>query len=126
MVSYTRGMELEIDYADTAPGLSENERAAGVKRVIQMVLGVILIAAGIAMIFIPGPGIATLLVGLNLIKPDNALARWVRRKTPGVPDDGPIPRRHYVIGIGFLAISTTVSVVYGAEMANWLRDLTGI
>lgn len=126
MVSYTEGMELEIDYADTAPGISENERAGGAKRVIQVALGVILIAAGIAMMFIPGPGIATLLVGLNLIKPDNALARWVRRKTPGVPDEGPIPKRHYVIGVGFLVISSTVGVIYGPEMADWLRDLTGI
>ncbi len=119
-------MDLEIDYADTAPGISENERAAGAKRLIQVVLGVILIAAGISMMFIPGPGIATLLVGLNLIKPDNALARWIRQKTPGVPNEGPIPRRHYVVGVGFLVVSSTLGVIYGQEAANWLRDLTGI
>jgi hypothetical protein len=119
-------MDLQIDYADTAPGVSENETARGTKRMIQVVLGVVLIAAGFAMIFIPGPGIATLLVGLNLIKPDNALARWIRRKTPGVPNEGPIPRRHYVVGVGFLVVSSTVGVIYGQEAANWLRDLTGI
>jgi hypothetical protein len=119
-------MELQIDYADTAPGVSKNENVRGTKRVIQVVLGAILIAAGFAMIFIPGPGIATLLVGLNLIKPDNALARWVRRKAPGVPNEGPIPRRHYVIGVGFLVISSTLSFIYGQELAIWLRDFTGI
>ena len=119
-------MELEVDYADVVPGISGNEPARGTKRVIQLLLGVILVAAGIAMVFIPGPGIATLLVGLNLIKPDNALARWVRRKTPGVPNEGPIPRRHYVIGVGFLVISSTLSVIYGQDAANWLRDFTGI
>lgn len=119
-------MDLQIDYADTAPGVAEKATARGTKRMIQVVLGVVLIGAGFAMIFIPGPGIATLLVGLNLIKPDNALARWVRRKAPGVPNEGPIPRRHYVIGVGFLVISSSLSIIYGQEAATWLRDFTGI
>lgn len=119
-------MDIEVDYSDVKPGLSDNERAVGLKRIAQVGLGVILCAAGLAMIFIPGPGVATMLVGLNLIKPNNAIARWVRKKTPGVPDEGPIPLRHYIIGIVFLVIGSTVGIIYGDDILNWLRDLTGI
>jgi len=79
---------------------------------------------------IPGPGLIMIVAGLNLIKPNNRLYRWLRRKTPALPDEGPIPRRTLVIGVVFaavlIAISTTISILYGSRITGWLTDAIGI
>lgn len=114
---------MELDYEDLQPGISPNEDVHGVKRIVNIVLGVILVIAGIAMIFVPGPGIVTIVVGLNLIKPDNALVRYIRARTPGIPEDGPIPRSTLVLGVLTLLVTTTVSILWGADIINWVKDL---
>ncbi len=118
--------ELVEDLSD----VSEVKSRGRLFRLGQIVLGVILILAGIAMSFLPGPGVVTILAGLTLIKPDNWLYRWLRRRTPGIPDEGPIPRRTLVIGIitavVLVAMSTTISVLYGSRIVGWVTDTLGI
>jgi len=98
----------------------------------QITLGVLLVLAGIVMSGpgIPGPGLIVIVAGLNLIKPDNRLYRWLRKKTPGLPDEGPIPRRTIIIGAVFavvlIAASTTFSILYGEQAMGWATDLLGI
>jgi hypothetical protein len=117
---------IEVDYADIGPGVSPRERVVGTKRLIQIVLGVLLVVVGIPMIPLAGPGWAVVLVGLNLIKPDNGLVRWLRRKLPVVPEQGPIPKRYYVIGAVLLILSSILSWLYGADVMNWIRDTVGV
>ena len=117
---------IEADYSDLQPGIQPGEKAAGSKRILQIILGVLLIVVGIPMIPLAGPGWAVVLVGLNLIKPDNALVRWLRRKLPVVPDEGPIPKRYYVIGAVLLIASSVISLLYGSQMFSWFKDIVGI
>ncbi len=117
---------IEVDYADLSPGLSEREQRASKNRLLQIILGIFLIAVGIPMIPLAGPGWAVILVGLNMVWPDNPLVPWLRRRLPVVPDEGPIPRRYFVIGGLLMAVGIVASLVYGDAVTSWFRDLTGI
>lgn len=117
---------IEVDYADLSPGLSEREKEASKNRPLQIILGLFLIAVGIPMVPLTGPGWAVILVGLNMVWPDNPVVPWLRRKLPVVPDEGPIPKRYYVIGGILMVIGLVASVLYGEEVTRWLRDVTGI
>lgn len=113
---------MPMDYHDLEPGLNEYESVRGPKRLLHIILGVVLVFAGIGMIFVPGPGIVTILVGLNLIKPDNRLFRYIRARTPGIPDDGPIPRKTIVIGVVTMVSMTALSILLGPAALEWAKD----
>lgn len=117
---------MDLDYSDLAPGVQPGEDPTGFKQVARIALGVILVIAGIGMLILPGQGILTIIVGLNLIKPDNALVRWIRARTPGIPEDGPIPKSAIAIGIVLFIALGVVSFLYGSDIVDWARDLTGI
>ena len=51
-----------------------------VRRLFNIVFGSFLIFIGVLMIFIPGPGIAAILAGLNLVKPDNRISQYIRAR----------------------------------------------
>lgn len=125
-VAPTLTVIMDIEYDDLEPGVSPDERQRGVRRIAQIVIGVLLVAAGIVMLVIPGPGIVTILVGLNLIRPDNALVRYIRRRVPGIPEDGTVPMRFVVVGAVFLVGGTVIGVLYGADLTNWALELVGI
>ena len=117
---------MDIDYDDLDPGVSPGERQRGPKRIAQIVIGVLLVVAGVVMLVIPGPGLVAIMVGLNLIKPDNAAVRWMRRKIPGIPEDGEVPKRYIVVGAVFLIGGTALGILYGAAVTDWLLDLAGL
>ncbi len=117
---------MELNYDDLEAGISESEQASGLKRGIQIGSGLLLIAAGIAMLVLPGPGLVAIMVGLNLIKPDNAIVRWMRRKIPGIPEEGAVPKKYLALGAGFLIAGTVVGLLYGPAITQWIRDLVGI
>lgn len=117
---------VEADYSDLSPGLSEREQQASRNRPLQIILGLFLIAVGIPMIPLAGPGWAVILVGLNMVWPDNPVVPWLRKRLPVVPDEGPIPRRYYVIGGVLMAVGVVASLLYGDDVSRWFRDTTGI
>jgi hypothetical protein len=51
-----------------------------IRRLFNIVFGSFLIFIGVLMIFIPGPGIAAILAGLNLVKPDNKISQYIRAR----------------------------------------------
>lgn len=53
---------MSIEYEDLQPGISENEERTGFMRLAQIGLGVLMIAAGIVMLVIPGPGLVAIMV----------------------------------------------------------------
>ena len=117
---------MDIEYDDLQPGIQPGEQVTGTRRIAQIVAGVLLVAAGIVMLVIPGPGLVAIAVGLNLIKPDNALVRWMRRKVPGIPEEGRVPNSYLAVGAIFLVGSTTIGILWGQDISDWLRDLVGI
>ncbi len=117
---------MTIEYDDLQPGISEDERATGTKRLIQIGAGVLLIVAGVAMLVVPGPGLVAIMVGLNLIKPDNAIVRWMRRRIPGIPEEGTVPRRYLVVGGVMLLAGTAAGVLWGGIVTDWLLQVVGL
>lgn len=77
-------------------------------RIGRIGLGFILIVAGIIMLVIPGPGVVAILAGFTVWSRDfafaNRMVRFIRRKAPGIEEEGAIPKRTIVItGLFLLA-----------------------
>lgn len=114
-----------LEYDDLKPGISTDEVRQGKNRMIQITLGVVLVVAGIAMLVLPGQGLLVIMVGLNLIKPDNAVVRWLRRKVPGIPEDGNVPKKIIALGIVLFIASGVASFIWGDEVFAWFKKLVG-
>lgn len=117
------GKNVSLEYDDVQPGVSADEQRSGIARVLQIIAGVLLVGAGIAMLVLPGQGLLTILVGLNLIKPDNFMVKWLRRKLPGVPEDGAVPKSYLIVGGLFFVASLVVSLIWGPDIFNWFKSL---
>jgi len=113
---------MELDFDDLQPGINEAESQGGIRRILRIALGVVLVMAGIAMLVLPGQGLLTILVGLNLIKPDNRFVRWLRVRVPGIPDDGPIPKKLIWAGVAMFIVMGILSFLFGSAVLNWARD----
>lgn len=114
--------------AEAAIGEQATTTPTGIRRVLQIVVGVLLVIGGIILSGpgIPGPGLITIIVGLNMIKPNNRLVRWIRRKAPGVPEDGPLPKGQIVVVLIVTVVFVMVSIFFGEAIMNWLVDSLGI
>ncbi len=104
------------------------EEASRLKRTAQMIGGVVLVVVGVILSGpgIPGPGVLFIVVGLNLIKPDNRLSRWLRRKAPGIPSEGAIPVKQMVIYILITIAFVAVSILFGPKILQWGLDTLGL
>ena len=82
-------------------------------RVARMTLGSVIVILGVAMLVLPGPGVLAIAGGLFILAKDVAwadrLLQHLRKKVPGIPDDGKIPRSQIVtmavMGLGAVAVS---------------------
>jgi len=106
-------IEAEIDTGVVE--LTEEKAKANIAlRLVRITAGFIAIIAGVAMMVLPGPGIVTIAGGLALLSRDFVWAektlRYVRRVAPGVPEDGKIPTRTWVVTILMLAIAAVGSL----------------
>ena len=78
-----------------------------------MTLGVVVLLLGVAMMVLPGPGVLAIAGGLFILAKDVAwadrLLQHLRKRVPGIPDDGKIPRSQIitmsVMGLGAVLIS---------------------
>lgn len=113
---------MELDFEDLQPGISENEDVHGIARFRNVILGVFVTIIGIILMPLPGPGIAIVLVGLNLIKPDNKLVRVIRARTPGIPEEGPIPRNALIFGAVMMIGASICSYFWGDLVFGPMKD----
>ncbi|MFN8051837.1 MAG: PGPGW domain-containing protein [Acidimicrobiales bacterium] len=84
-------------------------------RLARLVGGWILVLLGLAAIPLPGPGWLMVLLGLTLLPyrwTDN-LIRVIRRRIPGIPEDGRIPTRTWVVTGLLVVLATGASVWWG-------------
>jgi len=97
-------------------GAPDRGRAHVVVRLARMSLAVVLLAAGAAMLVLPGPGWLVIAAGLAVLARDVAWAeRWlvaVRRRIPGARPDGSVPR-------GVVATVVVVALA-AAAFSLWL------
>lgn len=72
-------------------------------RISRMTLGFVVVIIGIIMMPLPGPGGVIVAAGLVILSRDVAWAdralRWMRKKTPGIPEDGKIPTSSLIISL---------------------------
>ncbi len=88
-------IEAELETGERETTVQE-ARAHIAVRVARMTAGSLVLLAGIAMIALPGPGWLAIAAGLAILSRDVAWAdralRYVRRRVPGIPEDGKVPR----------------------------------
>lgn len=78
----------------------EEAKAHALVRLGRMTLGTIVVIVGIIALPLPGPGWLIIAGGLTILSKDVAwadrLLRQVRKRVPGIPEDGKIPRSSLV------------------------------
>ena len=89
-------------------------RTSIIIRLARMGLGSLVLLAGIVMLVFPGPGWLAIAAGLAILARDVAwadrLLRYVRRRIPGVPEDGSIPRSALVTAAAMAAAGIAASL----------------
>lgn len=49
----------------------------------------------------------------------------MRRKIPGIPEEGAVPTSYLILGGVFLVGGTLYGIFFGAQTTNWLLELVG-
>lgn len=104
--------------AELETGRREPTRTAAKRNVFlrlgRMALGFLVLIAGIIMLPLPGPGWLVIAAGLVILSEDVAWAdralRIIRKRVPGVPEDGRIPRSTLLVGALLTAAGIAVSL----------------
>lgn len=93
-------------------------------RVARAVGGFVLIGVGIALLLLPGPGWIMIIIGLSLLPfswAERTIA-LIRRRIPGIPDDGAVPIHTWVIMGLIVVVTTAIFVLLGKQIGNWAAD----
>ncbi|MFV1990026.1 MAG: PGPGW domain-containing protein [Acidimicrobiales bacterium] len=84
----------------------EEARSHILVRIARITAGSLILFMGLLMMVLPGPGLLAIAAGLGILSIDvvwaDRLLRYFRRKVPGVPEDGRIPRSAIVVGVVLL------------------------
>lgn len=94
------------------------------RRMVRMVAGFTLIGLGATLLVLPGPGWIMIIIGLSLLPFAWAerTIRAIRRRVPGIPEDGSIPPMTWFM-IGLITVAAIViSFLFGAEIGAWISD----
>ncbi len=99
-------------------------------RLVRITLGTLVTLLGIAALPLPGPGWLIIAGGLAILSRDvewaGRLLRYIRKRVPGVPDDGRIPLATMVrlglVTAAFIALSIYWTFGGGRELAGDLWD----
>ncbi len=94
-------------------------------RLVRAVAGWVLIVLGIAALPLPGPGWLIILLGLSMLPYVWAerMVHQIRRRIPGIPEDGKIPMSSWVAMGAMVLLAAGVSYRYGDTVMQWVRDL---
>lgn len=83
-------------------------------RIGRMALGFTVMLVGLAMMVLPGPGAVTTAAGLVILSRDVRWAdralRYLRKKTPGLEEEGPIPKS---------TIAISLMLMVAAGLGSW-------
>lgn len=115
--SYDEFREAAID-AELAVGHVEETRKQAwyhvIIRIGRMALGFLLLLAGLAMMILPGPGAIVMAAGLVILSRDvkwaDTLLRFMRKKMPGLEEEGPIPKS---------TIAVSIMLMVAAGLGGW-------
>lgn len=128
--AYSTAYDAAIE-AETSTGnaeqTEEEARRHLLGRLARTVGGFLLIGVGLAGLVLPGPGWVLIVLGLGLLPYAWAqrTIRSIRRRVPGIPEDGRIPMSTWVVMGVVLAVASALTVLFGAEVARWAAGLWG-
>ena len=117
---------IEAEYQTGVHEESEEQARRHVAiRIARMIGGFVVIGIGIAALPLSGPGWVLIIIGLSLLPFAWAerTIRVIRRRIPGIPEDGKISPIAWVVMGALLLTTTVVSLLFGAEITNWLVGL---
>lgn len=108
---------IEAEYATGRHEETEEEAKRHVLvRLVRMGFGFLVLLAGIVMLPLPGPGWLVIAAGLVVLAEDVAWAdralRIIRRRIPGMPEDGKIPRSTMLVGAMLTAAGIALSLYF--------------
>lgn len=117
VISRLEKAAIEAEYRTGVHEDTEAEAKAHIViRIARMSLGATVTILGVVLLPLPGPGWLIIAAGLAILAQDAAwadrLLRYVRRRVPGVPEDGKIPR-------STIATLVTVSAAITAFALWW-------
>lgn len=119
-------VEAEMQTGRREETVEEAERNV-VLRLLRAVAGFFVIGVGIAALALPGPGWLLIILGLSLL-PFAWAERTIlliRRKIPGIPDEGSLPLSTWLIMGALLVTFTTLSIIFGDDISRWVAGLWG-
>ncbi len=103
---------------------AEEVRRSLAMRWVRMLAGFVVIGIGVSLLVLPGPGWIMIIIGLSLLPFAWAerTIRAIRRRVPGIPEDGSIPPMTWFM-IGLITVAAIViSFLFGAEIGAWISD----
>lgn len=116
---------LEAERQTGPPDETEEQvRRNVIARLARAGVGFALVLVGIVLLPLPGPGWLIIILGLSLLPYSWAerTVRLIRRKIPGVPEDGVIPVHTWIIIVVLVAGAVTVSLVWGDNIGTWASE----
>lgn len=95
-----------------------------VQRFARTVAGFVLVIVGIIALPLPGPGWLIIIAGLSLLPYAWATrtVRIIRRRIPGIPEEGRIGARQWVAMGAVVAAAMTVAMVWGDDVSEWAGE----
>ncbi|MHB1137337.1 MAG: PGPGW domain-containing protein [Microthrixaceae bacterium] len=123
-----RAAAIEAEYETGHREETEEEARRGVIiRIIRIIGGFMLIGAGVAALVLPGPGWLLIILGLGLLPFTWAerTVQLIRRRIPGVPEDGRIPTLTLIAMGGIVVVFAGLSFFFGGAVTDWIGGLWG-
>ncbi len=117
--------------AELAVGDAEDTRKQAWYHVIlrlgRMIFGTLVLLAGLAMMVLPGPGVVVIAAGLVILSRDvkwaDTALRYLRKKAPGLEEEGPIPKSTIVVSLMLMAAAGLGGYWWLNGGQEWFTDL---
>jgi len=96
-------------------------------RLLRALAGFVLIGLGLAALPLPGPGWLIIILGLSLLPfawAERTIAQ-IRRRIPGVPEEGSIPPRTWLVMGAMVVAFSVASIVWGGDVKDFVATLWG-
>jgi hypothetical protein len=117
--------------AELETGLREETRAEAKRHVLYRLLSIVggftVIGLGIAALPLPGPGWLIIIVGLQMLPFEwsRRTIRLIRRRIPGVPEEGGIPARTWAVMGAIVVGFSVLGILFGDNLSGWLSESFG-
>ena len=117
--------------AELETGLREETRAEAKRHVLFRLLSIVggftVIGLGIAALPLPGPGWLIIIVGLQMLPFEwsRRTIRLIRRRIPGVPEEGGIPARTWAVMGAIVVGFSVLGILFGDNLSGWLSESFG-